>query len=77
MYPNSDLGEARSSSSIRTAHAGDANGVSKVAVICDRNATPFGSGATDQYLQPEIHNLYERVVGSYLKNAHLEKGDER
>ena len=40
--PELGLGEARSSSSIRTAPAGDANGVSKVAVICDRNATPFG-----------------------------------
>ena len=29
------------------------------------------------YLQSEIHNLYERVVASYLKNAHLEEGDKR
>jgi hypothetical protein len=37
--------------------------------ICgDRNATPFGLGATHHYLQPEIHKLYERVVASYLKN---------
>src|SRR3984957_13711461 len=25
----------------------------------------------------EIHKLYERVVASYLKNAHLEEGDKR
>ena len=24
-----------------------------------------------------IHKLYERVVESYLKNAHLEEGDKR
>jgi hypothetical protein len=27
--------------------------------------------------QTEIHILYERVVASYLQNAHLEKGGER
>jgi hypothetical protein len=25
-----------------------------------RDATPFGSGATHHYLQPEIHKLYEQ-----------------
>jgi hypothetical protein len=27
----------------------------------------FGPGATHQYLRPEIHKLYDRVVASYLK----------
>jgi hypothetical protein len=30
------------------------------------------------YLQPGLlHKLYERVVASYLRNAHLEEGDKR